>query len=341
LNWRIVAVPVSIIPFIITFLIFRVSPQDIFQVGIVPFAASAAAVMTRFFLQAYRFKYFIRSFVGRDISSTAKTLEARLAGEFVTFTTPSLIGGEVVRVAWMAKMGVPAGKATWITIMEIIADVFAVTILAFIAGALAVAAGAMSVGVTVIAIAAATFGFWLAIVLLSARRVLKIPAFAERLVHRFAKKKADDVLVKINNALVDLSTISRDNFSSPQLVKKFAVGLAITFVAVIAYASSFLILIATVDPSLGLFDSLNVTTASTTLGNLPVTIGGSGLAELGALAYIQQVGGIFDIEKLTSDPRITAILAWRIASYHVPLVITWIAFLKLAVDRKKPKQKKA
>ena len=341
MNWRIVAVPVSIIPFIITFLIFRVSPQDIFQVGIVPFAASAAAVMTRFFLQAYRFKYFIRSFVGRDISSTGKTLEARLAGEFVTSTTPSLIGGEVVRVAWMAKMGVPAGKATWITIMEIIADVFAVTILAFIAGALAMAAGATSVGVTIIAVAAATFGFWLAIVLLSAKRVLKIPAFAERLVRRFAKKKADDVLVKINTALVDLSTISRDNFSSPHLVKKFAVGLAITFVAVIAYASSFLILITTVDPSLGLFDSLNATTASTTLGNLPVTIGGSGLAELGALAYIQQVGGVFDIEKLTSDSRVTAILAWRIASYHVPLVITWIAFLKLAVDRKKPEQKKA
>ena len=105
------------------------------------------------------------------------------------YSAPSLIGGEVVRVAWMAKMGVPAGKATWVTIMEIIADVFAVTILAFIAGALAIAAGATSVGVTIIAVAAATFGFWLAIVLLSAKRVLKIPAFAERLVRRFAKKK--------------------------------------------------------------------------------------------------------------------------------------------------------
>jgi uncharacterized membrane protein YbhN (UPF0104 family) len=338
LNWRIVAVPVSIIPFIITFLIFKVSPQDIFHVGILPFAASAAAVMTRFFLQAYRFKYFIRSFVGRDISSTAKTFEARLAGEFVTSTTPSLIGGEVVRVAWMAKMGVPAGKATWVTIMEIIADVFAVTILAFVAGALAIAAGATSIGITMIVVAAATFGFWLAIVLLSAKKTLKVPAFAERLAHKYAKKRADSILNKVNTALIDLSTISRESFSSPHVVKTFTVGLVLTFVAIIAYAFSFLVLIITVDPGFGLFDSLNATTASASLANLPVTIGGSGLAELGILAYIQQVGGVFDIEKLTSDPRVTAVLAWRIASYHVPLVVTWIAFLRLAVDRKKPEQ---
>jgi uncharacterized membrane protein YbhN (UPF0104 family) len=241
----------------------------------------------------------------------------------------------------MAKMGVPAGKATWVTIMEIIADVFAVTILAFVAGALALAAGATSIGITIIIVAAATFGFWLAIVLLSAKRTLKVPAFAERLARKYAKKRADSILDKINTALVDLSTISRESFSSPHVVKTFTVGLALTFVAVVAYAFSFLVLIITVDPGFGLFDSLNATTASASLANLPVTIGGSGLAELGILAYIQQVGGIFDIEKLASDSRVTAVLAWRIASYHVPLVITWVAFLRLAVDRKKPEQKEA
>ena len=124
MNWRLVAIPVSVVPFIILFLTTKVSPQDVFAVGFVPFAASAAAEITRFMLQAARFKYFIKRFIGYDVSSTAKTISARLAGEFVTQTTPSYVGGEFVRIAWLSRHGVPPGKAAWVATMEIIADVF-------------------------------------------------------------------------------------------------------------------------------------------------------------------------------------------------------------------------
>ena len=83
-------------------------------------------------LQALRFKYFIRHFLGYDVASTGKTVTARLAGEFVTQTTPSYVGGELVRIAWLSKNGVPPGKAAWVTTMEIIADVFVGAVLAFI-----------------------------------------------------------------------------------------------------------------------------------------------------------------------------------------------------------------
>ena len=86
-------------------------------------------------LQALRFKYFIRHFLGYDVASTGKTVAARLAGEFVTQTTPSYVGGELVRIAWLSRYGVPPGKAAWVTTMEIIADVFVGAVLAFIAGA--------------------------------------------------------------------------------------------------------------------------------------------------------------------------------------------------------------
>ena len=59
----------------------------------------------------YRFKYFIKEFIGHDVSSTANTISARLAGDFVTQTTPSYVGGEFVRIAWLTKKGVTAGKA--------------------------------------------------------------------------------------------------------------------------------------------------------------------------------------------------------------------------------------
>jgi hypothetical protein len=103
LNWRLVAIPASIIPFIILIVTAHVTPQDFLSLGFIPFLAASAAAITRVMLQALRFKYFIRHFLGYDVGSTGQTINARLAGEFVTQTTPSYIGGEFVRIAWLSK----------------------------------------------------------------------------------------------------------------------------------------------------------------------------------------------------------------------------------------------
>jgi uncharacterized membrane protein YbhN (UPF0104 family) len=335
LNWRILALPASIVPFIIMFMTARVSPQDIFAVGLVPFVASALAAVTRIMLQAYRFKYFVRKFIGHDISSAGKTMSARLAGEFVTYTTPSYVGGEFVRIAWMSKNGVPTGKAAWIATMEIIADVFAVTILAFIAGVLAVFHGGFVIGITVILLALPTFGFWFILVLYSAKRNLQVPAFMQRMVERFLKKqKADHYIGQANRALADLCVMSRENFSSSKVMKPFMVGLGITFASFVAYGASFMILADAVESRVGLLDSLMAVAASTTVANIPITIGGSGLAELGIWAYLSNLSAIPDIGAIAHDSQLSVIIAWRIATYHVPLVITWIALMKLAVGKK-------
>ena len=34
-----------------------------------------------------------------------------------------------------------------------------------------------------------------------------------------------------------------------------------------------------------------------------------------------------------TDSQLNVIIAWRIATYHVPLVITWIALMKITVYR--------
>src|SRR4029077_5465243 len=132
----------------------------IFAVGVIPFVMSSVSVIGRIMLQALRFDYFIRKFIGPNVSTTGKIISARLAGEFITQTTPSYVGGEIVRIAFLTKNGVPAGNAAWVTTMEIIADVFVGTILAFIAGFVAIANGSMFIGLLIIAIAAPTFGFW-------------------------------------------------------------------------------------------------------------------------------------------------------------------------------------
>jgi hypothetical protein len=55
LNWRLVAIPASVVPFIILIFTAHVSPQDVLAVGLVPFLAAAGAAIAKMLLQALRF----------------------------------------------------------------------------------------------------------------------------------------------------------------------------------------------------------------------------------------------------------------------------------------------
>jgi uncharacterized protein (TIRG00374 family) len=334
LNWRLIAIPASVVPFIILIITAHVSPQDVLAVGLLPFLAAAAAAIAKMLLQALRFKYFIRHFLGYDVASTGKTVAARLAGEFVTQTTPSYVGGEFVRIAWLSRYGVPAGKAAWVTTMEIIADVFVGSVLAFIAGALAIYRGGSVVGLAVILVTIPTLGIWLGLILFSAKRTLRLPSFSQRLVEKFlSKKRAESLINSSNTAIADLCNMSREIFNSKKSIGTFAVGIAITVVAFIFQGVSFMVLANAIEPRIGLFDSLMATSASTAVANLPITIGGSGLAELGIWAYLANLSGIPNLEDVIKDSQLNVIIAWRIATYHVPLVLAWIALMKITVYR--------
>jgi len=315
------------------FLFTPVSLNDVLSVGIIPFLLSFLATMVRIFLQAIRFYYFVRKFIGKNVSSFWKIIFARLAGEFVTQTTPSYIGGELVRIAFLTKSGVPAGRAAWVTTMEIIADVFVGTILAFIAGFVAIANGSMFIGLLIIAIAAPTFGFWFFILIYSAKKNIRLPSFSLKLAKKFiSEQKAQRGINSVNKALDDLCVMSRENFSSFKSVKIFSVGIAITVVAFIFQGLSFLVLTHSVDIYIGLFLSFMATASSTILGTLPITIGGSGLAEWGLWAYINQLNNVSQIGNIINDiNQLNVIIAWRIASYYLPLVIMWIALMRVAL----------
>jgi glycosyltransferase 2 family protein len=310
----------------------HVSPQNIFAMGVIPFMAASAAAITKMMLQALRFKYFIRRFLGYDVASTGKTVAARLAGEFVTQTTPSYIGGEFVRIAWLSRNGVSPGKAAWVATMEIIADVFVGSVLAFIAGALAIYRGGTVVGIAVILVTIPTFAVWLSLVLFSAKRTLRLPYFSQKVAEKFlSKKRAETLIDAANTAIADLCKMSRENFNSKKSVTTFAVGIAITVAAFVFQGLSFMVLADAVESRIGLFDSLMATSASTAVANLPITIGGSGLAELGIWAYLANLSGIPNLADLVKDSQLSVIIAWRIATYHVPLVLAWIALMKITV----------
>lgn len=261
-------------------------------------------------------------------------MNARIAGEFVTQTTPSFIGGEIVRIAWLIKNGVPAGKAAWVATAEIIADVFAGCILAFIAGGVAIFGGGSFIGILVIVVAIPTFAFWFLVVIMSANRNIQLPEFILKLINRFlSKDRSDRIINSTNIALADLCKMSRENFTSFHSVKVLSVGMAITFVAFAFQGISFLVLAESVGQHVGFFQSFMATSASTALSTLPVTIGGSGLAELGVWAYITNISTIPNLTDVLNSSQLSVIIAWRIATYHVPLVVMWIALMRITIGK--------
>jgi len=249
------------------------------------------------------------------------------------------VGGEFVRIAWLTKNGVAPGKAAWVATMEIIADVFVGSMLAFIAGGLALYKGGSVVGIIVILVTVPTFGVWLALVLFSAKRILHLPTFVQRIAERFLpKEKAESVVNSANSAIADLCRMSRENFNSKTAIRTFTVGMAITFGAFIFQGISFMVLANSVESRIGFFESLMAVSASTAIANIPITIGGSGLAEFGIWAYLSNLSGIPNLGALASDSQLNVIIAWRIATYHVPLIISWIALMRLTIGNKTPKK---
>ena len=335
MNWRLIAVLISFLPVILLFIFSPVSVTDIFSVGIAPFLMAVLFSLAKVFLQAYRFKYFVDKFLGYKVSSSFKLISVRIGSEFVTNTTPSYIGGEIVRIAWLTKNKVPAGIAAWITTMEIIADVFVGTILALFAGIIALYNGAILIGTIIILISSFIFGFWLIVVILSAHYNIQLPKVITKLVRRFLSyERSDKIINYTNTAISDLCTMSRENFNSKRTIKIFFVGMVLTFFAFACLGASFLVLGGLIESDLGLYDSILATAASTELGSLPITVGGSGLTEIGLWAYVSGLNNLPSLNEVLKDSHLDVIISWRIATYHIPLMIMWIVLMRLTVIKK-------
>lgn len=339
MNWRLLAIPASIVPLVLMVLFTHITLDDLLSVGVIPFVLSSAAVMGKALLQAYRFKYYIRKFIGHDVSTTSRTITARLGSEFVGQTTPSYVGGEIVRIAWLTKRGVPAGRAAWVTTIEIISDVFVGTILGIISGVFAIINGGYLIGSIVIVLSIPTFTFWFLLMFFSAKKNLKLPSFLERVIEKILRgDRGRNIVASTNKAITDLCQMSRENFTfrSSKVIKTFAIGLAITVIAFVLQGISFMVLVNAVGdgiPPINIFDSVMATSASTVLATLPITLGGSGLAELGIWAYTANLNSIPSLQDIVTDAHLSVIVVWRIASYHVPLVIMWIALMKITVNK--------
>ena len=324
MKWRIIAIAASLVPLIIIALLLDVGPSDIIAVGIIPFVLASIAGLAKMVVQGLRFHYFVKSFIG-PVASMRSSILARIGSEFITLTTPAYTGGEFLRVAWLHKKRIHAGKGMWVIIIETISDVMVGSTLSYIAAIWAFLAGNYVIATGIVVIVTPIFTTYLVLLIMSSKRVLQLPKFTAPLLRRFiGNNRAVKMTDSGNDTLKVLCEMSKENLNSSSL-RIFVIGLALTFVAACIHGLTFMFL-ANTEATVGFVESLMAVSASVAIGTLPISPGGSGLSEFGIGAYLSTFG----IDALAFG---SIIIAWRIASYHVQLMIAWIALMKMAVSK--------
>jgi uncharacterized protein (TIRG00374 family) len=130
----------------------------------------------------------------------------------------------------------------------------------------------------------------------------------------------------------EICSISRKNLRTKESKKVFANCFILSIISWIFYGASFMIIANETGYVIDLFDSLMAVMGANAIGNLPITVGGSGLAEFGIVAYLNNLDP-FNFEIPQENIEWSAVIGWRIATYYVPIVVTWLLLVKLALSK--------
>ncbi len=331
MNWRIIAIPASMIPIIIIAIQFDIKAEDIFAIGAIPFAAAVAAMMVKLGLQGIKFSYIARHYLG-PIDSVWKMSGVRVGSEFIKFTTPMFVGAEFVVIYWMHKKGVAPSKAMWVAILDIVTEVFAGGLLSIMAGIVALLMGAYVVATIILATSVFVTSLWMILFFLSSKRTFQLPKIISKLVTKFGKEKGEQFVEQTNMWMEEVCTMSRKNLKTKESNKVFLNGFALSIISWLFYGITFMIIATDTGYIINAFDSIMAVMGANAIGNLPITIGGSGLAEFGIVAYLNNLNP-FDFSVAEGSVEWNAVIAWRIATYYVPIAITWILLMKLALGK--------
>ncbi len=327
MNWKLLAIPVSVIPFLIIAATFNVSFDNILAIGILPFVGASLAMASKLLTQGLKFNYLVKKFLGQ-VDANWKTVSVRIGSEFVTSTTPSFVGGELVRIMWLNKKGIPIGKASWVTIIEIVTEVLVSGIFAMISAIISFAYGAYIIGIVILAVSLTVTGLWSVLFFLSSKRTFQVPAWASRIATRIGKERSSNYIEKTNLWMKEICDMSRQTRHNKQIKKAFAVSIIISVFTWSLYGLSFMIVANGAGYVVDFFHSLMAAMASNSIGNLPITIGGSGLTEFTIWAYLGHLNTL-TFEATKDSLQWNIVIAWRIATYHVGLVISWIFLMKV------------
>ena len=331
MNWRLVAIPVTLIPILIIAIQFDIKIDDILAIGVFPFVGAIAAMMIKLGLQGIKFAYITRKYLG-NFDSFFKLVGVRVGSEFIKFTTPMFIGAEFVVIYYLKKKGVKLSKATWIALVDIVTEVIAAGLLSIIAGIIALLSGAYVVGIIILSTSIIVTTLWMVMFFLSSKRIFQVPITLENIIKKLGKEKGVKIIDQTNSWMTDTCTVIKENINTPESKKIFTVSFFFSLVSWSFYGLSFMIIAMGTDYVINGFDSIMAVMGANAIGNLPITIGGSGLAEFGIIAYLNNLNP-FDFSITEGIVAWDAVIGWRIATYYVPILITWLLLVKLALSK--------
>ena len=132
--------------------------------------------------------------------------------------------------------------------------------------------------------------------------------------------------------MAEVCTMSRKNLRTSESKKVFTVSFLLSFVSWLFYGISFMIIAMGTGYLINAFDSIMAVMGANAIGNLPITVGGSGLAEFGIVAYLNNLDP-FNLDIPEGSLAWDAVIGWRIATYYVPILVTWLLLVKLALSK--------
>lgn len=331
MNWRLAAIPVTLVPILIIAIQFDIKLEDVLAIGFFPFVGAIAAIMVKLGIQGIKFAYITRKYLG-NFDSFWKLIGVRIGSEFIKFTTPMFIGAEFVVIYYLHKKGVNASKSTWIAIMDIVTEVLAGGLLAMMAGVIALLNGAYVVAAVILSTSIVITSLWMVLFFLSSKRTFQVPKILESLAMKFGKEKGTKYIGKANSWMEEVCDMSRKNLRTSESKRIFTVSFAFSLVSWLFYGISFMIIAMGAGYVINAFDSIMAVMGANAIGNLPITIGGSGLAEFGIVAYLNNLNP-FDFSVPEGTVAWDAVIGWRIATYYVPILVTWLLLVKLALSK--------
>ena len=331
MNWRLVAIPITLIPIFIIAIQFDIQIDDILAIGLFPFIGAIVAMMIKLVLQGIKFAYITKKYLG-NTDSFLKLIGVRVGSEFIKFTTPMFIGAEFIVIYYLKKKGIELSKATWIALVDIVTEVLAAGLLSMLAGIIALLNGAYVVGIVILATSISITSLWMVMFFLSSKHTFQVPNVLEALVTKLGKEKGTKIINQTNNWMEETCTMIRENIKTPESKKIFTVSFLLSIVSWSFYGISFMIIAMGTGYIISIFDSIMAVMGANAIGNLPITIGGSGLAEFGIIAYLNNLNP-FDFTITEGILAWDAVIGWRIATYYVPIAITWLLLVKLALSK--------
>jgi len=331
MNWRIVAIPVTLIPIFLIAIQFDIQIEDILAIGLLPFIGAIVAMMIKLILQGIKFAYISRKYLG-NFDSFFKLVGVRVGSEFIKFTTPMFIGAEFVVIYYLKKKGIELSKATWIALVDIVTEVLAMGLLSMLAGIIALLNGAYVVGIVILATSVSITSLWMIMFFLSSKHIFQVPNIIQILIKKLGKEKGTKIINQTNSWMEETCTMIRENIKTPESKKIFTISFLFSLASWAFYGISFMIIAMGTGFVINAFDSIMAVMGANAIGNLPITIGGSGLAEFGIIAYINNLDP-FAFEISEGVVAWDAVIGWRIATYYVPIVITWLLLVKLALSK--------